>query len=380
MDVETAAVAFPPKIAQSELMMESESPRSRERLRLALESTGCALWESELSTGQVYVSEEWSRLRGEPPSETLTTFPDLLQLIHPDEREKVHRNQTEVVKGRRPLYEDEMRLATVSGNYLWLGIRGRVVDRDANGRALRMMGIIEDITKRKGAEHRLREYTERLQALSHRLLSIQETERRVLARELHDEIGQALTAVKLNLKAIERTAASAFTAHSVRDGIVVVEQAIEQVRSLSLDLRPTILDDLGLIPALHWYLGRQAERFGLPVTLTAEPLAARSRRPVETACFRVVQEALTNAARHAYAQRVWVDVKQTDGWLCVNIRDDGTGFDVSAAKDRARRGKSAGLLGMEERALLAGGTLQVESIPGGGTTIRAHFRLDGETA
>ncbi|MFM0304587.1 PAS domain-containing protein [Paraburkholderia sediminicola] len=506
---EIASALFPSNKALSE-PKESESLRSRERLRLALESTGCVLWESKLSTGQVSVSEEWSRLRGGPPGETSTTFPDLLQLIHPDEREKVHRNQTEVVKGRKSLYEDEMRLATISGDYLWLGIRGKVVDRDASGRALRMTGIMQDITERKRTEaenlrtqerlrlalessgyalwdrdltgdhvylseewsllrggpaeesvttfaellslvhpdereparakqmetikgnnpryvdemrvmteagqyawivvrgrvvkrdpagralrmigiiadvtdrkrveHRLREHTERLQALSHRLLDIQETERRVLARELHDEIGQVLTAVKLNLQSIERMATSASTAHSVADGIVIVEQAIEQVRSLSLDLRPTILDDLGLIPALHWYLGRQAERLGLSVTLTAEPLAARSRRTVETACFRVVQEALTNAARHAHAQRVSVDVKQTDGWLCVSIRDDGTGFDVSAAKDRARRGESAGLLGMEERALLAGGMLELESPSGGGTTIRARFRLDGETA
>jgi signal transduction histidine kinase len=319
-------------------------------------------------------------LRGGPAQETVTTFAELLSVVHPDERESVRIKQMETIKGAKPRYVDEMRIVTEGGQYAWIIIRGRVVERDAAGRALRMIGIIADITDRKRAEHRLRDYTERLQALSHRLLDIQETERRALARELHDEIGQVLTAVKLNLQAIERTAPSATTAHSVADGIVIVEQAIEQVRSLSLDLRPTILDDLGLIPALHWYLGRQAERLGLPVSLVAEPLAARSRRPVETACFRVVQEALTNAARHAQAQRVWVEVKQIDGWLGVSIRDDGTGFDVVAAKDRARRGESAGLLGMEERALLAGGLLEVESVPGAGTTIRARFRLDGETA
>lgn len=358
--------------------IERDNLRTRERLRLALESSGYALWDRDLSADQVYLSEEWALLRRGAPRETVTTFAELLSLVHPDERESVRHKQTEVIKGNKPRYVDEMRIVAETGEYVWIVIRGRVVERDVAGRALRMIGIIADISEQKRVEHQLRDYTERSQSLSHRLLEVQETERRALARELHDEIGQVLTAVKLNLQAVERIVVAEPAAQRVADGIVMVEQAIGQVRSLSLDLRPTILDDLGLIPALQWYLGRQAERLGIPLRLTAAPLAERQHRTVETACFRVVQEAVTNVARHAGARNVWVEVAQRDGELRVSVRDDGAGFDVAGVKQRARRGEHAGLLGMEERVALAGGRLEIDSRPGDGTTITAQFALQGE--
>ncbi len=216
---------------------------------------------------------------------------------------------------------------------------------------------------------------ERLEALSHRLVETQEAERRHIARELHDEIGQTLTAVKISLQAIERQAEAAVLAPHVAESIHIVEQAIQQVRNLSLDLRPSLLDDLGLVVTLRWYLARQSQWAGFTVQFSADPPELQLSPELETVCFRIVQEALTNIARHAGAQQVWVELQQRETELYLSIRDDGTGFDVEEALARAIHGASLGLLSMQERASLLGGQLKINSVPGHGVEIRARFPL-----
>ena len=150
---------------------------------------------------------------------------------------------------------------------------------------------------------------------------------------------------------------------------------VRQVRAISLDLRPSMLDDLGLESALRWYLGRQAERAGLTTEFTADLIDVQLPPEVGTACFRVVQEALTNVVRHARARHVRVELRRRGATLRLNISDDGVGFDPREAQARSAHGASLGLVGMQERVLLAGGELIIEAAPGRGTTIRAHFPL-----
>jgi signal transduction histidine kinase len=221
------------------------------------------------------------------------------------------------------------------------------------------------------AERRRSEET--LQLLSRRLLEAQESERRAIARELHDELGQALQALKINLQTAQRFPQEG--AARLADSIGIVDQTIQQVRALSVDLRPSVLDDLGLVAALEWYVERQAQRIGFSGQFVAEPPDLRVDPTVETVCFRVVQEALTNVARHAQARQVWVELKQQGDTLDLVIRDDGVGFDVSAAQERAAQGASFGLLGMWERVELAGGHIEMDSTPGQGTEIRIRFPL-----
>jgi signal transduction histidine kinase len=221
------------------------------------------------------------------------------------------------------------------------------------------------------AEHKRAEET--LQILSRQLLEAQESERRHLARELHDEIGQALTAMKINLQAAQRTPDT--LAAYLEDSISLADRTLQQVRNLSLDLRPALLDDLGLVAALRWYVDRQAQRAGFTAHFAADPLESRPRPDIETACFRVAQEALTNVMRHAQAQQVRVELHQRAAGLHLLIRDDGKGFDVRAAQERAAQGMSAGLLGMQERVWLVGGQIDIESTPARGTEIRARFPL-----
>lgn len=211
----------------------------------------------------------------------------------------------------------------------------------------------------------------RLQSLSRRLVAAEEDERRRIARELHDEIGQALTALKVNLETMRHQPDDWPTL--LAESIMVADRTLHQVRDLSLDLRPSLLDDLGLIAALRWYIDRQSRRAGWRVNLRGDPLAQRPPPEIETVCFRVVQEALTNVMRHAAATHIWVELQARDGELRLSIRDDGVGFDVSAARERALAGASLGLLGMQERVELVGGTWAIRSQPGGGTSIEVRL-------
>jgi signal transduction histidine kinase len=247
--------------------------------------------------------------------------------------------------------------------------------RAPSGEITGCIGVSFDVTERRAAETTLREYADRLQALSRQLMHAQETERRHIARELHDEIGQALTAVKINLLTAKRYPERSDLVPRFDESIELIDTTLQRVRDLSLDLRPSILDDLGLAAALEWYVDRHARRTGLEAEFLSELSDARLPTYLETTCFRVAQEALTNVTRHAGARHVQVILRQVDGSLCLMILDDGRGFDVDAARARAAGGSSIGLLGMEERALLAGGTIIIESKRGSGTLILVRLPL-----
>ncbi len=234
---------------------------------------------------------------------------------------------------------------------------------------------IRNITERKQAEAKRKQYSRKLQVLSRRLVEAQETERRNIARELHDEIGQALTVMQLNLQALLQSPGTDALTPRLSENLAVVERVLEQVQDISLNLRPSILDDLGLEPAVRWYTDRQAALVGLKVEFHADRLERRLDPVIETECFRVAQEALTNVVRHAQAKVVTVELRQEGGQLHLRVRDDGIGFEVVNVREKAVLGASLGLLSMEERAALAGGGLEFTSIPGQGTEVHAWFPL-----
>ncbi len=227
----------------------------------------------------------------------------------------------------------------------------------------------------QGRTTALLDSNERLRELSHRLMNVQETERRQIAHDLHDEIGQSLTAMKLGLREANTALTSGPTASLLTDSLTILDQVIQQVRNLALDLRPSLLDELGLVPALKWYIKRQGERAGWETEYAAQLDENHLPPGVEIACFRIVQEALTNVARHAEATHVQVTVTKQDNQLLLVIEDNGQGFNVERAKTRARTGVSIGLLGMEERARLVGGELTVTSSPKTGTKLTASLPL-----
>jgi PAS domain S-box-containing protein len=236
------------------------------------------------------------------------------------------------------------------------------------------LSLARDITERTETEEALRNYAQQLRDLSRRMIDVQEEERRHLARELHDEIGQILNAISVNLHALN-VAFDAANRSRLEESISIVDRAIHQVHDLSLDLRPSMLDDLGLVSTIRWFADRQAQRAGLELELVADSSGVRLPPDLEIACYRVVQEALTNVVRHAQARQVRVEFRQREEEIQLVIRDDGVGFNLEAVQRGAARGASFGVLGMEERVGLLGGQIEFISNLGQGTGIEVRFPL-----
>jgi len=208
--------------------------------------------------------------------------------------------------------------------------------------------------------------------VSRRLLSAQETERRRIARVLHEDVGQLLTAVRLNLQRLVPEEANDAV---VSDTIRLVDVTLKEVRALSGDLMPTYLDDLGLGPAVALVASRQGERADHAVVVEQSLGDERLPEPIETAAFRIVRHALTNIARHARAKNVHIAMRRDPETVELVIADDGIGFDVPTAKARSQAGESLGLVEMAEIAYMAGALLTLTSTQGKGTTVRAQFPL-----
>lgn len=226
--------------------------------------------------------------------------------------------------------------------------------------------------RRQRAEADLRGTLERLHVLSARLIGVQEAERRRLARDLHDDIGQNLTMIKIVLQGLTRW--SGGNDDGIREAGEIADRTLQRVRSLSVALRPPQLDDLGLVPALRAHLDSTCRHAGIRASLVADVCPPQLREETAIACFRIAQEALNNVVRHAGATAVVFELRFADGALRLSVRDDGRGFDVAAALANAARGQSLGLLSMQERAELAGGDLTVISQPTG-SEVRARLPL-----
>lgn len=353
---------------------EAESARAaaalREReetLRLVTETIDEVFWMIDIGSGSMlYISSGYERVWGR------TNPRSFLDAVHPEDLDRLL-DTLKLMQTGQP-FEAEYRIVRPDASIRWIWSHCYPV-RDASGKATRYAGVAQDITERKHAEESLGESRARLEALTRRLLEVQETERRSIARELHDEIGGVLTAVKLNLQALRREHMAGQGEAALADGLALVDGAIHSVRSLSLDLRPAMLDDLGLIPALKWYCERQARRAGVAIDLALDAIDLKASPQLESACYRIVQEAVTNALRHAGARRIGVTLRREDGYLAIEIADDGGGFDTAAARRRSLAGESGGLLGMEERAELLGGRLSMDSAPGAGTRVRVEFAM-----
>ena len=212
---------------------------------------------------------------------------------------------------------------------------------------------------------------EQLRALAARLAEVEEAERRRLARELHDQVGQTLTALGINLN-IVRAQMPGESSDAVRsrleDSLALVEQTTERVRSVMAELRPPVLDDYGLVAALRWYGAQFSARTGLAVEVRGEELTPRLAAPAESALFRITQEALNNVVKHALATQMTVTVESDGGIACLVVADDGIGFDLAQRAAPNERG-GWGLLNMAERAEAVGGQCRIESRPGQGTRV-----------
>ena len=241
--------------------------------------------------------------------------------------------------------------------------------------------VFRDITQRKESEAELKTHESNLQRLSSQLINTQEAERGRLSRELHDEIGQALTAIKINLETLKREIpkdSTPVTQECLAETDTLTDNILDQIHQISLDLRPSILDDLGLVPTLNWYVKRFAQRMNIRVEFAPPGLKQRLDPELETVIYRIVQEALTNVAKHADARKVRLSLEQGEALVSVTIEDDGKGFDPEAVGQKTPENSGAGLLGIRERIMLLGGTSEIQSGTDRGTRITLRLPWRGE--
>jgi PAS domain S-box-containing protein len=343
--------------------------QSEERYRELFENSRDAIYVHDLGGRYVSVNPAAERLSGYDREEILGKH--YSNFISPaylrDARENFCRKLDVPVETTY-----EAKIVCKDGSFKPVEVSSRMIYRD--GEPVAVQGTVRDITERKHAQQALQIY-------ARRLMQAQEVERENIARELHDEIGQVLTAVNMNLEWIRRSGATKPAAVvRVEESMEIVAEALKRVRELSLELRPSLLDDLGLAAALRWYTARYSARTGISARVIGDvPKSAGLARSIETACFRIAQEALTNTARHARAIRASITLEPEDDQLELTISDDGVGFEAEKFLNGNGISLALGLRGMQERALAVHGRINIKSEIGVGTkvTLLVPMRANG---
>jgi PAS domain S-box-containing protein len=346
---------------------------SEEKFRQLAENAREVFWMTTPGMEELlYVSpayaDTWGRslesLRRQPRS--------FMEAIHPEDREHV----VGIIEGQRVQgFEVEYRVVRPDGSVRWIRDRGFPV-RDQSGKVYRTAGVAEDITERRQAGDALRRSAADLQALSRRLVDLQESERKQLSRELHDRVGQSLTALKINIDILQTALASRGNAEvlaRVADSAALLESTMDAIENVMSELRPPMLDDYGLASALDWHAKNFSKRTGIAVAVRASEPTVRPPPRVEIALFRIAQEALNNVAKHARAHRVEIALEHANDECVMSVEDDGIGFDgVEGASDKPKPG--LGMVTMRERAQAVGGRFDVRALSARGTQLTVRVR------
>ncbi len=355
---------------------------SEQRLKLVLEGSQNAFWDVDLSTGRIERDPQLAEMLGYEVNRIAWLNAHFEELVHPADREEARAAFERHLSGQTPSYEAEYRLRRQDGSWIWVLDHGRVVRWDANGRPLRAAGTLRDITDSKTVRERLTKSLNQLRALARRLQTVREEERSGIAREVHDVLGQEMTGFKMDvrwladrLEKLQSTADIAPLREKLDAMTRQLEQTMQTIRRISTELRPAVLDALGLVAALEWQATDFAKRAAIPCDFSSSHEDIEVDEGRATAVFRIFQEALTNVARHANAHRVVAELSVTDGTLRLVIRDDGVGI----AQEHLASGRSLGLLGMQERAMMFGGTVEVTHNPGGGTCVTLTMPIHDRT-
>ena len=341
---------------------------SEERLRLAFAGAQEGIWDWDLETNSVVYSSRWKQMLGYGDEEIEPHISAWERLVHPEDRRAADRAHDSVSQGQQT-YEAEFRLRHKDGHYVHVLSRGFPVRRDPSGPVIRIVGTHFDLTERRNRDQE----RARNELLAH-LVFVQEDERRRIARDMHDQFGEQLTALSLRIASLRQACGprTDLTAHA--DALDEIARHLDHdVEELVWQLRPTALDDLGLQAALANYIQEWSQRAGIDAALhTSGLLDHRLASEVETALYRIAQEALNNVAKHSRAHRVEMILERRTDCVLLIIEDDGVGFEQGQA---GTGGSGFGLVGMHERAALVGAQLDIESRPGQGTTILVRMAV-----
>lgn len=379
VDVELGATAFvyhgEPAVQvvardiTARLRAQEELRASEIRFQLVTRATADIVYDWDMATDDIWWNENFRILlghRGEPRDLGIKFW---TSLIHPEDVGRVNASLYGAISDGKQFWADEYRFRRTDGSYANVLDRGYIV-RDKANKPVRMIGAMMDITDRKLSEERLRDSREQLRALTGHLERIREEERTRIAREIHDELGQALTGLKMDLSWF---ASRLPQQHALQEKsasmLKLIDSTVHAVRRLSTELRPAILDSLGLIAAIEWLAQEFEKRTGVNCEFVADDEELSLDENRTTALFRICQEALTNITRYAQATQVHIELALEGGELTLRINDNGRGI----SEEEARGTKSFGLLGMRERARLLGGTFEIGRAPSGGTTLTVRI-------
>ena len=339
------------------------------QLAQTCEFVGAILWRADPETLQfTYVSPQAQAILGYWLERWTGEINFWKKHISPEDRERVASVCEKIVReGKRRDFE--FRMNSVHGQTLWFHAAAEVAEQD--GRRPELVGVMNDITDLKRAEERIR-------ALTSRLIRVQDDERRRISRELHDSLGQYLTSVKINVEMVKRESTGIDETHRalLAESSETLERCVQEVRSVSYVLHPPLLDELGLLAALHWYTAGFTERSGIQVNLNLPHEFSRLPDEMELAAFRIVQESLTNIQRHSGSDTAWVTLSEHEDRAEIRVTDSGVGIPGHVV-ERIMQGKTLegiGLRGMYERVRELGGRLEIEST-GMGTAVSAVLPL-----
>jgi len=346
--------------------LNSELAQKNQELDAIVQTAPDIIFSRNADGARDYISSRFYEYTG-APADSAVGF-GWLEYVHPDDREQSLAQWMRCVKSGE-LYESDYRMRRADSQYRWF--RARAVPlRDAQGGILKWYGTCSDIHDSKVLEQSIRENaielermvesrTAALRRLSNRMMTLQDEERRRIAREIHDGLGQELAAAKMILDGILSKDSSPSMRQSSQDASQLVDRAIQQVRTISHLLHPPLLDEVGLVSALRWFLEGLSGRSGINVRLEVQPPdLPRLRSELETAIFRIVQEALTNMFRHSGARNGIVTLVEKDGTILVSVRDDGKGIEDQVIQLRPES-VGVGIGGMRQRVTELGGSLRL---------------------
>lgn len=314
-----------------------------------------------------YVNPRYADIFGYQPHEMIGTFP-AGTVVWPEDRHLYNAHTEDRISGRVKFVHYEARGQRKTGEAFWAEILGATTHYQG-GPAI--IGTLLDISERKAQQEIVNEYNKQLKDLAAHLQEVREEERYIMSREIHDELGQQLTALKLEVSFLRFLFPGDEAQQKIKDILELVSGTIGSVRKIATDLRPSILDDIGLVPALQWQTQEFEKRSGIRSIFKSNFSELNLEARHNLALFRIYQESLTNIMRHAGASEVFATLSNEDGYLRLIVQDNGRGFDVNSLKSK----KSLGLVGIKERALLMNGNLEIQSTPGMGTSLSLTIPL-----